>query len=453
MRIRANRSAEAEPLIATVLDENPRDNDALVLRATLALAANRVDDAITDLRAVIRDQPESSPLLRTLARAHAQNNEPDLARENYRRAIEVDPANSGVRIEFADYLNRRAANEEARPLLDAVLGTEPQNLAALEIQFRVLGSLGDTAGAALAADAIVAAAPDNALGHYLQGLVHESARDLPAAVASYEIALEKNPRGAEPLGALARVLVTSGRRAEARERLEKIAAEFPDHSVALNLLAEIMLSDREIERAVALTDQAIGVDRTWWLPYRTKALARLASGAKDQAKQVYREGLAATNDAPGLGMDLAALHERDNEPDLAIEVYERMHRSNPASEPLANNLAMLLATYRDDGTSYERADELVRGFRNSSNPAYLNTYGWVRYRQGQYGEAVSYLRRATVAEPNNPLMHYHLGMALIASGNHDQARTELEKALASEQPFPGKDAARQALDQLPNNPG
>jgi Flp pilus assembly protein TadD len=109
---------------------------------------------------------------------------------------------------------------------------------------------------------------------------------------------------------------------------------------------------------------------------------------------------------------------------------------------------MLLTTYREDGASYEKAGELVRGFRNSTNPAYLNTYGWVRYRLGQYSEAVSYLRRAAEADPTNALLRYHLGMALLANGEAEQARGELERAVESEQSFPGKNAAQQALESL-----
>jgi tetratricopeptide (TPR) repeat protein len=449
MRIRENRPDEARPLIEEVLEQNARDNDALVLRASLELAEGRTIEAITDLRSVLRDQPESSGLLRTLAYAHAQNNEPDLARDNYRRAIEVDPANTQARLEYAEYLSRRGENAEAKPLLDAVLSADPQNVAALEIQFRVLGALGDTAGAAHAAREIVTLRPEQPLGYYLEGLAQESGGDAQAAAASYERALAKEPRGAEPLGALARVLVTSGRRDAARARLEEVVASYPDHAVALNLLAEISLADKELDRTIELADAAIAVDVRWWLPYRTKALAHLAKGVLADAKQAYIAGLAASGDAAPLGMDLAALYERENDPDRAIEVYERLHSRNPAAEPLANNLAMLLATYREDGVSHERADALVRGFRNSSNPAYLNTYGWVRYRQGQYGEAVSYLRRAATAAPGNPIMHYHLGMALLASGQHEAARAELELAVTSKQPFPGREAAQQALAALP----
>jgi Tfp pilus assembly protein PilF len=244
MRVRENRAAEARPLIDEVLEQNPRDNDALVLRASLALAEGRTLEAITDLRSVLRDQPESSALLRTLAYAHAQNNEPDLARENYRRAIEVDPANTRIRLEYAEYLSRRGENAEAKPLLDAVLNAEPQNVAALEIQFRVLAALGDTAAAAGVAREIIGTHPEAALGYYLEGLAQESTGDRDAAAASYELALAKEPRGAEPIGALSRLFVTAGRRDEARARLEEVVATYPDHAVALNLLAEISLADR-----------------------------------------------------------------------------------------------------------------------------------------------------------------------------------------------------------------
>jgi tetratricopeptide (TPR) repeat protein len=452
-RVRQGKVADAESLIDEVLAKNPRDNDALVLRATLALAAGRTPDAITDLRAVLRDQPDSAPLLRTLGRAHAQNNEPDLARENYRHAIEADPSGNEVRIEFAEYLSRNGDNTEARPLLEAALKSEPNNIAALEVLFRVVGATGDVKAAGDVAHRVVVAQPDNALGYYLEGLFHEGLNDLAAARASYEKALEKAPRGAEPLGGLSRVLIAVGQRDVAKQRLESVVAAYPDHAVALNMLAELSLSERAFDRASELADRAIRVDARWWIPYRTKALALLGKGASADAKQAYEDGLKASGNAASLGVDLAALYERERQPERAIEVYERLHASNPGSEPLTNNLAMLLTTYREDGVSHEKAGQLVRGFRNSTNPAYLNTYGWVRFRQGQVDEAVSYLRRASTAVPENPVMHYHLAMALLASGDSVQARAELEKALASPQPFPGKDAAQRALESMARTPG
>jgi tetratricopeptide (TPR) repeat protein len=453
LAIRANRAAEAEALIGEVLAENPSDNDALVLRASFALANRRPLDAITDLRSVLRDQPDAAPVLHTLARAHLQNNEPDLAREQYRRAVEVDPSNIQTRNEFADFLIRTGDVDAARPLLDSVLAADPQNLAALELKYRAVATAGDAAAATAVAREVMASYPDSPVGYYFEGVLHESSGDLAAAKTSYERSLEKAPRGAEPLRALARVLVRQGKKAEAIELLDGIVAQYPDNAIALNLFAELKLDERAFERAAELAAQAAQAVPAWWVPYRTQAYVALAQGSVDGAIAAFETGMKATSGAAPLGMELASLHERAGRPERAIELYESMQAADPASEPLANNLAMLLTTYRTDDASRSKALALVRGFRSSENPAYLNTYGWVRYHQGQLDEAVTYLRRASTALPDNALMHYHLGMALLARGEAAQARNELEKALASEQPFPGRDAAETALKTLPQTPG
>jgi tetratricopeptide (TPR) repeat protein len=453
LALRSNRVAEAEPLIAEVLTKNPRDNDALTLRATLALARNRPLDAITDLRAVLRDQPDSVPTIRTLARAHIRNNEPDLAREQYRHAVAVSPSDKEIRNEYADFLIRIGDTEEGNRMLDAVLKSDPQNLVALELKYRSLTAANDAAGATDVSKKIMAAYPESPLGYFFQGSIQEASGDLAAAKANYERSLEKAPRGAEPLAALARVYARQGKKADVLKYLENMIEHDPGNSVALNLAAELYLSDRNFDRAIELSGRAIESDKTWWIPYRTKAYAQFGKGAKDDGVATYVAGMGATSDAPPLGMDLASLYERDDEPERAIELYERMVANNPSSEALANNLAMLLATYRHDDLSYQRAHDLVRAFRDSSNPAYQNTYGWVRYRQGQFDEAITYLRRAATAVPDSGLLHYHLAMALIANGQTDQARAELEKALGAKQPFQGRDAAEQALKSLPPSPG
>jgi tetratricopeptide (TPR) repeat protein len=453
LEIRSNRVAEAEPLIGEVLAANPRDNDALVLRASLALARGHALDAITDLRAVLRDQPDSAPVLRTLARAHMQNNEPDLALEQYRRAVQVDPANNELRNEVADFMIRRGNIDEARRLLDAVLAADPKNLVALELEYRALTTANDVTAANDIAGKIVTAYPDSPLGYYFQGMLYEAKGDFASAKALFERSLEKSPLGAEPLTALARVYVRTGKKAEAQAYLAKVVEKYPTHGVALNLLAELSLSDRDWERAIAYTDQAIKGEAGWWMPYRTKAYAELGKGSSEGAVAAYTAGMAATSNSPVLGMDLASLYERQGQAERAIEVYEKLREANPTSDVLANNLAMLLSTYRDDDASHQKAQDLVRGFRNSENPAYLNTYGWVRYRQGQLDEAITYLRRAAIAVPDNGLMHYHLAMALIANGDSEQARAELQKALGTKQAFPGRDAAEKALQSLPPAPG
>ena len=205
----------------------------------------------------------SAPVLRTLARAHLQNNEPDLALEQYRHAVQVDPANNELRNEVADFMIRRGNADEARRLLDAVLAADPQNLVALELEYRAFTTAGDTTAANGVAGKIVAAYPDSPLGYYFQGLLYESKGDFASAKSLYERSLEKAPLGAEPLTALARVYVRTEKKEEAQAYLAKLVEKNPTHDVALNLLAELALSDRDFDRSIAYCDQAIRIEANW----------------------------------------------------------------------------------------------------------------------------------------------------------------------------------------------
>jgi len=448
LMLQTNRVAEAERLLEEVLTENPRDNDALMLRASLALDRDELLPAITDLRSVLRDRPDATNALALLARAHAANNEPDLAFESYRQAVTADPANSALRIEAAQYLRRRGNAREAEQMLAAAINSNRADGATLELMFQVQLGSGDVDAAAQTAEQLIAALPGNALGYYLRGQAYEAAGDPQRAIEGYKTSLEKSPQGGEPLSALVRLEAARGSIAEARARLTEAVAQYPNHAVARNLLAELQVSERNFEAALGNLDAAIAASPDWWVPYRTKATIYRRQGDLNAARAVYEQGMGATSDAPALGIEYALVLERLGEEEKAIAVYERLYSANPTSEVLANNYAVMLATYRSDPSSLELADELIKGFRNTQIPAYLDTYGWVRLKQGKVDEAVSYLRRAAAGTPNNATLRYHLGKALMASGDLAGARAELTAAIEMQQSFTESDEAAGLLAQL-----
>jgi tetratricopeptide (TPR) repeat protein len=97
---------------------------------------------------------------------------------------------------------------------------------------------------------------------------------------------------------------------------------------------------------------------------------------------------------------------------------------------VANNLASLLADYRTDKASLDRAQVLAAALRKSPLPQFKDTLGWVSYRQGDYKAAVSLLEDAAQALPNLALVHYHLGMSLLAAGQADKAGEQFKTALS-----------------------
>jgi len=448
MAVAEKRIDVAERLIAEVLEANPQDNDALVLRADIALAKGDAAAAIADLRAVLRDQPNSVPVQRALAQAYLKSNDIALAEETLKAAVETHPGNAQLRVDLAQVLARSGQEDRALRVLQDAVAETPENLAAQEQLFRHHFARKDLENARRVADAVKAARPDLPLGDYLAGLVSQADGKHDAAMASFETALKLQPNSAEPLTALIGLLASQSRSEEAISRLRAVNEAQPQNAVARNLLGELLTSRKRFPEAMAAFEEALGITPAWWVPYRGKALAQVGVGDTSAAEQTMKRGLDATGGAIPLGIDLAALQERLGRPDEAIKIYESMLERSPSNDALANNLAMLLVTYRNDDKSLEQARQMSEPLRNSNVPAYLNTAGWVSYKLGLYEEAVPLLKRASEQQPEAPLMRYHLGMAQYMAGQVDDARRNLEAALESSARFPGADEARATLQQL-----
>jgi len=146
--------------------------------------------------------------------------------------------------------------------------------------------------------------------------------------------------------------------------------------------------------------------------------------------------------------ELATLYERQGQIDEAIHQYELLYQRRPHLELAANNLAMLLVTYRKDRASLDRARDLTASFANSDVAALLDTHGWVMFKRGEVLQALAALEKASTQAPDSKVIRYHLGMAEMQAGRRERARADLESALAGAASFSGSEEARQTLASL-----
>ena len=126
---------------------------------------------------------------------------------------------------------------------------------------------------------------------------------------------------------------------------------------------------------------------------------------------------------------LASTFELKQDYDAAIVEYESVLERDPWSLVAINNLASLLADNKTDKASLERAQSLAASLRKSPVPQFKDTLGWVSYRNGDYKDAVALLEEAAAALPDRALIHYHLGMTYIATGQLTKASEQLNTAL------------------------
>jgi tetratricopeptide (TPR) repeat protein len=78
----------------------------------------------------------------------------------------------------------------------------------------------------------------------------------------------------------------------------------------------------------------------------------------------------------------------------------------------------------------------------------MDTIGWAYYKKGLYGNAVGEFSESLKSIPDNPIVHYHLGLAYNKKGDIELAKKELSKALELSTEFPDAYKAQALLAKL-----
>jgi tetratricopeptide (TPR) repeat protein len=447
------KADEAQRLIAEVLKSNPRDSDALALRAEMSLRRGDANSAIADLRAVIRDQPKSLGYRLGLARAYRAHGEPALAEETLRAAMDIAPNSFDVRIDLAELLSQLDRAPEAIKILEAMVHQEPTDPRPRALLSRVYLAKGDFAQARQSAEDFKTLRPKSPIGFYEAGLVAQAEGRLADGEREFDRALELKPDDFDVLSARSRLDVRQGHVPQAITRVQGASERNPKDPQLVALLGELYFSAKDYANAVRTDQQAIELAPRRWVSYRDLATVKLAQQDKAGAVAAYEAGAKAIPGEIQLLAPLTDIYVAEGRIDDAISSYETAYHNAPGSLAVANNLAMLLVNHRTDQRDLDRAKELTAPFATSLDASLLDTHGWVKFKRGEYQEALQVLERAVATQPESPVIRYHLAMAQIKSGQEDKARTNLQTALGKARTFEGSEDARLALVALKGSAG
>jgi len=438
----------ASTLVAEVLKENPRDQDALVLRGSLAFDAGDPGAAIADYRSALKDSPNNPDISRLLARAHQANKEPQLAIDTLLKSAEANPAALQLRGDLANLYSQQQNLDAVIGQLDEVLKQDPNNRPAIEGKFKTFVYQKKWDKAMEISEQLKTLAPNDPIGFYYAGLVMQAQNKLPESVEQFESALAVSPDAVQPLSQLVKSHLAMDKRDVAEKRLVEVIERNPKNFVAHNLLGEIQLTTKRYEEAKKSFETAIAANEKWAILYRNLATAKVALKDEEGAVKTMEEGIEKTGGSSLLVTGLATYLEKVGKLDQAVQQYEKVLEKDPKSQLAANNLAMLLIEYKDDEASKKRARELIKLLADAKEPAYLDTVGWVEYHFGDYQKASEALEKAVQGAPDAALIRYHLGMAYVGLGNKVLAKDNLKQAVEANLDFKGLDKAKAELEKL-----
>lgn len=415
--------AQARADIDIILKAAPDNREALLSRATFAFLDRKYDDAIADLRTVLRREPSSEAAL-LLARSYVGAGDLVVAKDTYRTLLDQDPANAAAAKELAVLLSGEGDAAAAAEILRAFVAVRPDDAEASAALVQSLLAQRELAAAEAEAQRGIASGAAGAVGEQQLGLVLQAKGSNAEALARYRAVLEKDPGQLQALEGLTTILLDTGRGAEAIDFLKG----YPKENLDANLLmAKAYVRQGDVAAARALHEQAIALAPTDVRAYL--ALAALAPTDSPEQVAALLRGLKALPGNPTLTVFLGSYYERQGRTDDAIGVYEAAVTSNPGDPMMTNNLAALLLDRGGDKASLARALELAKTLASTGDPVLLDTLGWAYFRNDDFPNAVRTLERAVAVEANNGLLQYHLGKAYAASGNPVSARQHLTLAL------------------------
>jgi len=102
--LKQKKYEKSSEYISEVLDENPRDVQALLINGKLALANSDPVSAIAVFRSVVKEQPDMVEASKFLSIAHMLNKEPELAKETLMQSIDAAETNPKAYLNYAQYL-------------------------------------------------------------------------------------------------------------------------------------------------------------------------------------------------------------------------------------------------------------------------------------------------------------------------------------------------------------
>lgn len=436
---------EAHALADQLIEQNPRNSAAQLAKGELLADDGRREEALSHVRASVEANPDSARAHFILGRLHASRGDIPAAQTAFTQVLKLNPRATAAQVELANLYLREDRAEASVTSARQALTAAPRDVRARVALVRGLLARNDPS-AEKELQSLLKTHPDVAAVHVLQGALNASGRNLPAARAAFQRALELDPNSVDALNGLNAIDLSTGNVAAAKARIdEKLAAR---ETPALLLAAgRTFAAAKEPAAAERFLRRALELEPTLLPAYAMLGQLYFSQRRLEDARREFTE-LASRETKPIAALTMVGMiHQMEGNADAARQQYEKVVALDPNAAVAANNLAWM---YAEKGENLDVALQLARNAVAAApaTPEISDTLGWILYLKNLPDLAVPPLSRAVELNPREPAYHYHLGMAYARKGDAQRGRESLERALALRGDFPGADDARRALAEL-----
>jgi tetratricopeptide (TPR) repeat protein len=471
-----NEHDKAEQVLRTILKNDPENELSVEQLTQLLMDEGKSAEAVSLLEGITSHSP-SPVLLDLLGDAYTQAHELPKAEDAYRKAMELDPSELSHQRGLGQTLLAEEKYAEALMVYQKISDLMPDDsdvyLRMAQI-YRELHQLDKAEDSVLKARQYAPGSPEvmynEAMLYQAQGRYEDAIRVLSDAVTGIKLQSPMQPSRRRSLAILYQQLGQLYRDTQNYQAAIFTYGELGHLGEEEDRRARIMLMDtyraaKDLPKALQAgkdaltkypadpairTSQALLLGENGQTDEAVKILrAQLPRDGGDRETylniaQVYERGrrykeaeeaARAAEVLPGQAREnemvwflLGAIYERQKFFDKAEEQFKKVLAVNPKNAPVLNYYGYMLG---DLGIRLDEAEALLQRalVEEPHNGAYLDSLGWIYFKEGKYAASEEALRKAVQRESHDATIHSHLGDLYAKTGRSELAAAEWEKSL------------------------
>jgi tetratricopeptide (TPR) repeat protein len=432
--------------LASVLDKDQSNLDALLLKSTILLSEKKTDEALASANAAVERHPSSTAALFVLGRVQTLRNQPEVAVHAFEEVLRLNPRATAAKVALAQ-LQLAAGHSDTSVVLAAeALANEPNNADAQLVYTRGLLRRGelDRAGAEL--KQLSARYPRSAVLHAETGMLLGLKHDYSGARKAFEEALQLQPANIEALDGLVAIDLATKDYASARARVDARIASAPTAQL-LTLAARTYGATGDLAGAERLLRRALDLDSGNLTAYGGLGQLYAMQGKLAEARAEFEKLAQRSPKSVSALTMVAIIAEAQGDMKTAREGFEHVLQVDPEAAVASNNLAWI---YANNGGNLDVALQLAQtAHKHLPDLAEINdTLGFIYYKKNLSALAITSLKLSADKDPANAIYQYHLGLAYAGEGDADHARQALKRALVLKPAFDGAPHAKELLASL-----
>lgn len=264
------------------------------------------------------------------------------------------------------------------------------------------------------------------------GALHRTAEDYDAANDAYARILELNPTAAPRVRALQIDTLRSGRRYnDALEASKKAVDEYPDSRQLRIQRATLLAEAGNASEGAKILDELLDGSPADMEIYLTLAQVYEKGKLFDKGLEaIEKASESADNERKEQAVLFAhaSLLERAKRHEESEAKFRELLQKDPDNSSALNYLGYMLA---DLNVKLDEAHDMIQRALDlePDNGAYLDSLGWVYYRQDKLQLAERYLKRSLEQYGADPVVHTHIGDVYFKLGDKEQAQKHWERSL------------------------